>query len=92
MPSKTKVAKKADRALMRKIEANLRRHFPRDTVDVSPGYHDNVHVLVVSRKFDRMSEKRKQDYLWELINSGDLTEEERTRISLILPLSPAEVK
>jgi hypothetical protein len=39
-----------------------------------------------------MSEKRKQEYLWELIAGAELTEDEKTKISLIMPLSPAEVK
>ena len=88
MRVKTKLAKKAapalirkigarelakavhpDRLLMKKIERNLRPHFPHDTVDVSSGHHDNIHVVVVSRKFDNMSEKRKQEYLWELITT-----------------------
>jgi len=82
----------ADRTLMDKIHAALKKEFPADTVDVSPGYGDNVHVVVMSRKFDNMSEQQKQDYVWGLINASGLTAEQKIRISLLLPLSPAEVK
>jgi len=70
----------------------LRPHFKQDTVDVSPGYHDNVHVVMFSRNFNNMGEKEKQDYLWSLIDHSDLSEAEKLRISLILPYTPAELK
>ncbi len=82
----------ADQALMDRIRAAIKKEFPDDTVDVSPGYGDNVHVVIMSRKFDNMDEQQKQDYVWGLINSGGLTTEQKTRISLLLPLSPQEVK
>ena len=74
------------------IEEAFRKEFPRDTVDISDGYMDNIHVLVVSRRFDTMDETTKQDMLWTLINGSGLTESERSLISLVLPLSPAEIK
>jgi len=70
----------------------FRREFPQDTVDISDGYRDNIHVMVVSRKFDKKSEKAKQDLMWKIIDRTDLTEEEKGRISLAYPLSPAEIK
>lgn len=73
------------------VEA-LRERFPNDTVDVSDGYKDNIHVMVVSRKFDQMTERQKQDYLWSLIDSSQLKDREKRLISLVYPLSPAEIK
>jgi hypothetical protein len=82
----------ADANLKKRIEQYLRPLFPEDTVDVSDGYHDNIHVVVVSRKFDGMTEKQKQDYLWGLIDKGSFNDPEKAKISLIIPASPGELK
>jgi hypothetical protein len=74
------------------LETALRAQFPKDTVDVSDGYQDNIHVLVVSRRFDGMDERAKQDLLWGIIDTTDLTSDEKALVSLVLPLSPAEIK
>ena len=74
------------------LEKAFREEFPNDTVDLSDGYQNNIHVLVVSRRFDAMSEKAKQDVLWGVIDTTDLTDAEKTLISLVYPVSPAEVK
>jgi hypothetical protein len=74
------------------LEAAFRDEFPEDTVDISDGYKDNIHVLVVSRQFDGMQEQAKQDRLWGIIDGTGLTEAEKTLISLVMPLSPAEIK
>lgn len=70
------------------IRDRLREEFPTDTVDVTDGYAENIHVIVVSRKFDPMREQDKQDFLWSLIDDTDLSEAEKQRISLALPASP----
>jgi len=74
------------------LEKAFRKEFPRDTVDLSDGYQNNIHVLVVSRRFDDMSEEAKQDVLWGVIDATDLTDAEKVLISLVYPVSPAEVK
>ncbi|MBN2196315.1 MAG: hypothetical protein JW751_26110 [Polyangiaceae bacterium] len=78
--------------LIPRIEAALRGEFPHDTVDVSPGYGSNLHVLVVSRRFDGMSERERQELLWSVIDRADLTDAEKTRISLLLAYSPGSLK
>jgi hypothetical protein len=70
----------------------FRRKFPTDTVDISDGYQDNIHVVVVSRSFDELSEKQKQDLLWDVIDATDLSAEEKSLISLVYPVSVAELK
>lgn len=70
----------------------FRAAFPEDTVDVSDGYRGNIHVLVVSRQFDALSERAKQQRLWRIIDATGLTEEERSLISLVYPVSVAELK
>ncbi len=84
----------ADPKLMDTIAKILRAEFPNDTVDVSAsGVGDNIHVIVVSRKFDAMkNEKQKQDYLWDLIDKSKLSEKQKLCMSLILPTSPADIK
>jgi hypothetical protein len=68
--------------LKRIIQDAFRDLFPHDTVDVSDGYEDNIHVLVVSRQFDKMREKQKQDVMWKIIDSTPLTAGEKAMISL----------
>jgi len=87
----TKTRRKDD--LPDRIRGILKTEFPDETVDVSlSGIRDNVHVIVVSNKFDRMTEKKKQDYLWKLIDESSLSEEEKLRISMVLPVSPKELR
>ena len=69
----------------------FREEFPEDTVDVSDGYADNIHVMVVSRRFDRLNERQKQDCLWTVVDRTNLTDAEKQLISLLYPVSPAEI-
>jgi len=83
----------ADEALKAKIRKLLRAEFPEDTVDVSNGYADNIHVIVVSNKFNELREREKQDMLWSIIiDKSDLSQAEKVKISMILPWSPQELK
>ena len=75
----------------RAIVEAFRAEFPTDTIDVSDGYGGFVHVLVVSRRFDRMSPREKQDLMWRILERT-LTKAEMKLVSLLLPLSPAEIK
>jgi stress-induced morphogen len=70
----------------------FRKQFPHDTVDISDGYMENIHVMIVSRKFDTMSEPQKHDMMWTIIDGTDLNDEEKQLVSLLYPLSPAESK
>jgi acid stress-induced BolA-like protein IbaG/YrbA len=79
--------------LCEKIEGILRKEFPNEIVDVTlSGIRDNIHVIVVSAKLDDLSEREKQEQLWSFLETGGLTEDELNRISLILPLSVAELR
>jgi hypothetical protein len=83
-------------AVVKHIDEILRSKFDdnNSTVDVTlSGIRDNIHVVVVSKKLDRYrTSKTKQEYLWKLIDESDLSEADKHRISLIMPLSPAELK
>ena len=74
------------------VREAFRRRFPEDTVDISDGYQDNIHVLVVSREFDEMRERQKQELMWRIIDGAGLNDEEKALISLVYPVSPAEIK
>lgn len=78
--------------IKRILEEALRKRFPHDTVDVSDGYRDNIHVLVVSREFDSLREQEKQDLLWDIVDSTDLTDDEKQLISLLYPVGIGEIK
>ena len=64
----THVAYNYQNEAKRVVEA-LRREFPQDTIDTSEGYNGRVHLKIVSRRFNGMSEKEKQNYIWDLMNS-----------------------
>ena len=74
------------------IEQALRKEFPTDTVDVSDGYKENIHVIVVSRRFDAMAERESTEYVWDLVSKSGLTEDEQALVSLVLPTSPSLLK
>ena len=87
-----RIRKRSREEVKRVILDAFRHRFPHDTVDISDGYEENIHVLVVSREFDRMREKQKKDLMWTIINRTPLTEDEKALISLVYPVSPAEIK
>ena len=74
------------------IEVAIRKEFPTDTVDISDGYGSNIHVMVVSRRFDSMDDVIQRDLLWTLIRSAGLDDQEEALISLALTISPSTIK
>jgi hypothetical protein len=90
---KPRQRKAHSRSQIKKIlEEAFRAEFPHDTVDISDGYKENIHVVVVSRRFDRMKEANKTDLMWSVIDSAPLTDGEKQLISLVYPVSIAEIK
>jgi stress-induced morphogen len=83
-----------DNGLKKKVRDVLKGGYFRDDsdfVDVSDGYDDNVHVVVVSRKFEGKRLKEKQDLIWsELVNN--LPPEDWGRVTLSIGISPEEIK
>jgi hypothetical protein len=80
----------ADQTFKDRVKQIFEEAIPRAFVDVSDGYRDNVHVVIVSRRFDGLTEREKDDYLWSIVRPALLTEAER--ISLLLGYSPDELK
>ncbi len=50
-----------------RVEAALREVFPLDTIATSEGYQGRVHVKIVSSRFNGMSEREKQNFVWEVL-------------------------
>jgi stress-induced morphogen len=64
---------------------------PDDSVDVSDGPGDSVHVVVVSRKFDGKRMREKNDLIWSVLVEN-LRPEEWGKVSLSVGASPEEIK
>ena len=50
-----------------RVKDALRSLFPHDTIATDEGYNGRVHVKVVSERFNRRSEREKQDLIWEIL-------------------------
>ena len=84
----------ADEQLKQKIHDALKTTYfadATDFVDVSDGDDDDVHVVVVSRKFDGKRMKEKNDLIWSIL-VRNLQPEEWGRISLSIGASPEQIK
>lgn len=62
-----------------------------DLVDVTDGNDGNIHVVVVSRKFDGRRMKEKNDLIWDELEKR-LPADEWGMVSLTVGASPEEVK
>jgi stress-induced morphogen len=84
----------ADNQLKQKIHDVLKSVYfkdPDDSVDVSDGPEDSIHLVVVSRKFDGRWMKEKDDLIWSVL-VDNLQPEEWGKISLSIGASPEEIK
>lgn len=84
----------ADKKLKRKIHDVLRKSYFKDAddlVDVSDGADGNIHLVVVSRKFDGQRLKEKNDLIWSVLVKN-LLPEEWGKVSLSVGASPEEIK
>jgi stress-induced morphogen len=77
----------------RVAEALTKAYFkdPGDLVDVSDGLDDNIHVVVVSRKFDGHRLREKNDLIWSILIK-ELAPEEWGQVTLSVGVSPDELK
>ena len=50
-----------------RVTEALREEFPTDTIDTTEGYNGRIHVKLVSRRFNGMSEAEKQAFIWDLL-------------------------
>jgi stress-induced morphogen len=73
-----------------KVEQALREEFPKDTIEINKGYKGRVHVLIVSPRFNDMTERQKQDYIWDILKAE--LEEDVQAVSLALVYGTDELK
>ena len=84
----------ADKQLKDKIHHVLKKGYfndPNDLVDVSNGSYDYVHLVIVSRKFDRQDVKERHELIWDELQNN-LTPREWGHISLSIGVSPEDIK
>ncbi len=84
----------ADAPLKQKIHDSLKTvdfDGPDDSVDVSDGPEDSIHIVIVSRKFDGRRMKEKNDPIWSLLVKN-FTQDEWSKVSLSVGASPEEIK
>lgn len=74
------------------LQTAFASHFKNDgLVDVSDGYANGIHIVVVSRRFDGMPEQTRQTLLWKIVNDAPLTTREKDLITLLYAVSPGEI-
>jgi stress-induced morphogen len=86
----------AEKKLKQKIHDVLRKAYfkdQNDLIDVSDGEggNGNLHLVVVSRKFDGRHMKEKNDLIWDIL-VRHLKPEEWGKVILTVGASPEEVK
>lgn len=82
----------ADAKVKKRIRNLLRDEFVRaddDRVVVRDGYADNVHVEIVSHRFDRKSPRERHGLIWDLLFSN-LPKEVWGTITLAQDYTPRE--
>ncbi len=79
--------------LKEKIEQILKQGYfndPRDLVDVTDGPANDIHVLVVSRKYDTIRGVD-EDPIWDDLESN-LEPEELEKVTVSIGVSPEQLK
>ncbi len=72
-----------------RVKQALRHAFPQDTMVTSEGYLGRVHVKVVSERFNGMSDREKQAYVYEVLNTH--LQEEAQAVSLAVAYGTDEL-
>lgn len=84
----------ASKTLKQKIYNSLKSGYfseTTDLVDVSDGFDDLVHVVIISRKFDGKLARERHDLIWSEL-TRQLSNEEWAHVSLSVGASPEDVK
>lgn len=84
----------ADEAIKRRVADALTTacfHDRGDAVDVSDGHDENIHVVVVSRKFDGRRLREKNEFLWSILTE-QLAPDDWGRVTLTIGVSPEDIK
>ena len=73
-------------AIAPKVKSAVRKAFPEDTIIIQEGYLGRVHLKVVSERFNGMSERGKQEYIWDILRA-ELEPEAQEAVSLAVAYS-----
>jgi stress-induced morphogen len=73
----------------KRVKDALREEFPHDTIATSPGYKGRVHVKIVSERFNGISEREKQQIIWDALH--DKLGEDQQPVSLALAYGTDEL-
>ena len=71
------------------VKRVLREEFPQDTISTSEGYRGRVQVKIVSERFNNMTERQKQDFVWDLLR--DRLSSDAQRVSFVLAYGTDEL-
>lgn len=73
-----------------RVEETLLRAFgPNVAVQTDKGYEGRVFVRIVSKQFNGLSEKEKQDRIWDVLRTQ--LKEKSTLVALVMAFGTAEV-
>jgi hypothetical protein len=61
-------------------------------VDVSDGFEGSIHIVVISDKFNEMSERVRQGHVSKALETAGLATDEEDLITLVFAASPKELK
>ena len=56
--------------LAHKVETALRTEFPNAAIELRPNYQGLIHAIIVSPSFNRMTEREKQERVWNTLHSA----------------------
>ena len=75
--------------LSARVEAALRTEFPQDTIVLKEGYKGRVHVMVVSAKFNGMSEEERRARVRDILDEH--LKQDAQGVSLVIPYATEEL-
>jgi acid stress-induced BolA-like protein IbaG/YrbA len=82
--------RQANTDLIKSIRKVLQAAFPQATLSVGPGPYDNIHIIVTDQSFENVPHSQRQQTVWRVLDSSNLTPDDKAHISMILPTAPGE--
>ena len=73
-----------------RVKAGLRKAFPEDTIVIKEGYQGRIHVKIVSERFNGMTERDKQNYIWDVLHT-ELEPEAQQAVSVAVAYATDEL-
>ena len=83
---------RSDKEIVKMIRHALGKKLPKGSRLAIGSTGDEIYITVRSREFEKLDESARHDFVWEEIDSTELTDREKLRIGMIQVLSPQEVE